>query len=66
MGLGKTVQMLARIVEGVPTAADRKAGFKGTLYATVRCSADSAGLWRRWLSWSNGLPRFALRPVRDS
>lgn len=29
MGLGKTVQALARIVEGVPTAAERKAGYKG-------------------------------------
>jgi hypothetical protein len=32
MGLGKTVQTLARIVEGVHTAPERKAGFKaGTL-----------------------------------
>ena len=31
MGLGKTVQTLARMVEGVPSAADRKAGFRGTL-----------------------------------
>jgi hypothetical protein len=31
MGLGKTVQMLARIVEGLPSAADKKAGFRGTL-----------------------------------
>lgn len=33
MGLGKTVQTLARIVEGKPTAAEKKAGYKaGTLY----------------------------------
>lgn len=33
MGLGKTVQTLARIVEGVATAAERKAGYTGgTLY----------------------------------
>ncbi|WVQ77121.1 hypothetical protein IAR50_006804 [Cryptococcus sp. DSM 104548] len=29
MGLGKTVQTLARIVEGKPTAAEKKAGYKG-------------------------------------
>ena len=29
MGLGKTVQTLARIVEGASTAAERKAGYKG-------------------------------------
>ena len=29
MGLGKTVQTLARIVEGVATSAERKAGFTG-------------------------------------
>ena len=29
MGLGKTVQTLARIVEGIPTAAERMAGYKG-------------------------------------
>jgi SNF2 family DNA or RNA helicase len=35
MGLGKTVQTLARIVEGVATPAEIKAGYKGgTLYVT--------------------------------
>lgn len=29
MGLGKTVQTLARIVEGVPTKAELKAGYTG-------------------------------------
>lgn len=29
MGLGKTVQTLARIVEGVATNAERKAGYTG-------------------------------------
>jgi len=29
MGLGKTVQTLARIVDGMPTAAEKRAGFKG-------------------------------------
>jgi SNF2 family DNA or RNA helicase len=29
MGLGKTVQMLTRIVQGRATAAERKAGYKG-------------------------------------
>ena len=33
MGLGKTIQTLARVVEGIPTAAERAAGFRGgTLY----------------------------------
>ncbi len=31
MGLGKTVQMLTRIVEGRATAAEKKAGHAGTL-----------------------------------
>jgi hypothetical protein len=36
MGLGKTVQTLARIVEGAPTAQERKAGFKGgTLWVSA-------------------------------
>lgn len=29
MGLGKTVQTLACIVQGRPTAADRRSGFRG-------------------------------------
>ncbi len=33
MGLGKTVQTLARIVEGIKTEAERKAGYRGgTIY----------------------------------
>ena len=36
MGLGKTIQTLARIVEGVATAAERTAGYRGgTLYVHV-------------------------------
>ena len=31
MGLGKSVQVLARVVEGQATAAEKKAGFHGTL-----------------------------------
>lgn len=40
MGLGKTVQTLARIVEGKPTAAEKKVGYKaGTLYVSFWISS---------------------------
>ena len=42
MGLGKTVQMIARICERKPNATEQKAGYAGTLYVHLCASNVSA------------------------